>query len=279
MHTLSTEYYCGLPQELWNSIASEAEDLLVEEGIGNHLLGVYPAGNRIYGIESSSQGLICLYMDTVESILDPTYDPNKFKLLHLGNQLSPVWFVELHSWIRWILKLYENCCSQTWQDEKVKHWLHLIPCFGDALYQDTSIDKLISIIADYLIASREGLCRDPWHLCPYLKRPSVKEELEYVLYYRQHIIWRTYKVFEPNMNSDWNEVFDVEQSAKTTSNSLRRLDENIQCIIREGQIPSVFEYETYLKKLADIKPNHAGEENINTNSIIEETIKLYKAFV
>ena len=103
MLILNTEYYCGLPYELWEAIASEAEDLLVEENLGNHLLGVYPAGDRIYGIESSSQGLLCLYIDTIESILDPRLTQD-FKLhkYTIGNQNSPVYFVELHDWIRWI---------------------------------------------------------------------------------------------------------------------------------------------------------------------------------
>jgi hypothetical protein len=51
------DFYYGLPQEIWDALVLEAEDLLSEEQIGNHIVGLYPAGPRIFGIESASPGL------------------------------------------------------------------------------------------------------------------------------------------------------------------------------------------------------------------------------
>lgn len=133
-----SEYYYGLPQEVWDSLCMEAEDLLYSEGLGNHLVGLYPAGNRIYGIESSPPGLLCLYVDSVESILDPYYSPQIYEY-SIGNMMSPIIMVELRHWVQMLFRLGPNA---------------LIPCFHkDMVHQDNSIVPILEAARDALIAS------------------------------------------------------------------------------------------------------------------------------
>lgn len=283
MYIVSTEHYCGLPQELWDSLAAEAEDLLVEEELGNHILGVYPAGYRIYGIESSSQGLLCLYMDTVESLLDPIYNANKFKRMHIGNQLSPVWFIELHSWVKWILFLYGDVTSNKWQCDRVKDYLHLLPAFGDIVYQDTAIDKLMALIQDYIASCMEGHRNDPMSMCPALKEKEIVSAdtmFKYALYYRQNCLWRANRIFNPNMNSDWGDVCDLKTTITFADSLLFKLDDQFQKIIKTNQPAYDFSFYNYLNRLHMMVPSHSHSWNPKPREpISEEVIKLYKAFV
>jgi hypothetical protein len=122
------EYYYGLPQEVWDSLCIEAESLLYDEKLGNHLVGIYPAGERIYGIDSAPPGLLCLYVDSVESILDPFYQP-RIHQYSVGNMMSPIVMIDLYYWVQRITKSGAEGA---------------IPCFHKGMiHQDSSIDAVL----------------------------------------------------------------------------------------------------------------------------------------
>ena len=191
------EFYYGLPQMIWDDLCSKAEDLLQEEQLGNHLVGVYPAGNRIYGIESASPGLLCLYVDSVESILDPfsnyMFDEG-FKVYHVGESNSPIIMVDIFKWVHWLWS--RNC------DWKAACFLHAIPFGRHCIYQDSSI-------SDIMAAAYKAMKEIDFMLSVHLPCDKVTQDSIYpnpYLYYRTMTNLYNNHTFLPNINPEWDEV-------------------------------------------------------------------------
>jgi len=132
------EFYYGLPQMLWDNLCIEAEDLLREEELGTHLVAVYPAGNRIYGLESCPPGIFCLYVDTVEALINPLSNYHKqsgFKVFSVGNNSCPVIMADLFKWTQWI--------TSREIDWRSRAFLHAIPFGQHVIHEDPSISDIM----------------------------------------------------------------------------------------------------------------------------------------
>lgn len=287
MYSLSTTHYYGLPQEIWDDLIAKAEDLLIEEGIGQHLLAVYPAGDRIYGKESSSQGLFCLYMDTVESILDPRFHNKiKFHKINEGNQNSPIYFLEFHSWVKWLCAESRLSDIQGDHDKHYLKHLNIIPSFGDTIYQDQAIDKIISIVEDKIINTKIHLIDKPWSECPGAKKPTYDNLCNYAIYLRTQMIMKLHGRFMPNLNSNWGEVFKLYELHRIDSNlnltkELYNIDEKLQKMIKENKKElSMTELDRYIALLGPLlRINYSYINPPSLDELAKETIKLYKTFV
>lgn len=267
---MKDKYYSGLPQILWDNIMCKAEDLLVDECLGNHIVGMYPAGERIYGIESSSESIICLYIDTAESILDPaSINYTQFNDFSIENSNSRIIMIELHNWIRKILKIYSY---ESYEEYDQDTFFDLIPCYFDILFQDECIERLISLLQELLLSRKDVIYRGSF-LKNYIEQPLVE-----ALYHRTIYIWRKYSKFIPNINKEYGEVFSI----KNDFNDLFNDYENriISCAQTNKQIcPEIIKsYDQMLIKKIDELPferNFKNHERLNSE-IRKETIDLYK---
>ena len=250
MSPTNNEYYCGLPEILWDQLNLEAEDLFIEEEIGSHILGVYPAGSRIYGIESSSQGLFYLYVDTIESLINPNNKKNKrFKKYTVGNQNSPVYFMELYKWAEWLI--LEN--DPNWK----RNFFDLIPTYHDIVYQDNNIDSIIAAAQGLANNNIVKIASEPWPTCPGAQtKVSKRELLNYSLYLRTVVIQKTHRQFCPNINPEWDKVISLSNMGE----KLSQIDKQIITAVVNNTDIDYIDFNTYIDTLKQIISS-----NIETN--------------
>lgn len=200
-----SEFYYGLPQSIWDNLCCNAEDLLYEEGLGQHIVGIYPAGNRIFGEESHPPGLLCLYMDSVDSLIDPFNNYENSKTVHqfsVGNSLSPIMFVDIFKWIQWHYRMCATNSNSTYSPLR-DGFLHMIPFGRHTVYEDPSISPIIDAVAEFSI--KESYYPKPWNgYKPIVFGPAlpIKEE---IIFNRTEAIIASKKVFMPCVNRDWDE--------------------------------------------------------------------------
>lgn len=194
---LHSKSYLGLPNEIWNSLLSEVEDMLRDEEIGTHILGVYPSGSRIYGIESESPQFICIYIDTAELFLNPYYMRNRetgFTERTIKIDNSSVVFIELYSWIQWMI--FKDIFIS---NDRFLNMYDLIPCNHDIAYQDQSIDDLIDIVREF---TYQGMYLGIKNRL----EKSYNYNLRYALYIRTIYNLLNTGKFMPNINHDMGYV-------------------------------------------------------------------------
>ena len=206
--------YYGLPQIIWDDLCEKAEDLLQEENLGNHLVGIYPAGNRIYGLELASPGLLCLYVNSIEPMIDPLSDYHQdpelgFNVYHVGHSNSPIIMVDLWWWIRWMFSSTHSYLHR-WRFYSM---LHAIP-FGDhVLYEEESICGIMEACYKGLQETGFLACRQNLYTAQHTKNYTVSKKLydELVplryLYARAVGILQGTLALQPNINEEWDTVF------------------------------------------------------------------------
>jgi len=199
------EFYYGLPQMLWDNLCIEAEDLLREEQLGTHLVAVYPAGNRIYGLESCPPGIFCLYVDSVEALIDPLSNYHKqdgFKVFSVGDNCCPVIMVDLFKWTQWI--------TSRKIDWRSRAFLHAIPFGQHVIHEDSSIADIMDAChqamkdIDFIVKdiggsmrSHEYMLSAPTYVVP---NPFLHDRAMLNLFHKHK--------FMPNINPKWDKVVE-----------------------------------------------------------------------
>jgi hypothetical protein len=203
---MNSEYYCGLPQNQWDLLAEQAEEILRDQEYGQHILGLYPAGSRIYGIESSSPRLLCLYTDVVDSLINPASTNNSsiFRKEYVGDSNSAIYFIELYSWSK-LLRL--TCAGSS-----SNIILPIIPAVQDIFYEDESVSSIISAARDMFDVSS-----------PYLASNSKYKALQM----RALAIYRHKKVFSPCINKDLGHVVGLDELGIKIPEYILELDKKI----------------------------------------------------
>jgi len=267
---INSEFYYGLPQGQWDTLLTRAEDLLRDEDIGTHLVGLYPAGNRIYGIESEPPGIMCLYVDTVESLIDPYFKSNNetgFKVYKYGNSMSPIIFANLFDWSSWIIN---NSGNEGW---RAKNFLQVIPFGSDLIYQDDSIDDILDLTKKYLEQSKFSLpfARD--------KYQSMKN----MAFYRASLILADTGKFYPCMNPAWGKVFTLDSLSVSVPSNIKELDAKFRnWVLGRDREPSD------LEKSELISWFNGGRVGCTQNAVLnqelaaqigQEVSKLYRFFL
>lgn len=266
MYSVGTDFYLGLPMELWDNLILETEDLFSEEEIGTHILGIYTAGNRIYGIENQSQGLLCLYFDSIDSIIDPIPTKRVHKY-NIGNQNSPVWFVELREWVRWLLQDVYGLNKKLVRTSQQDNLFHLIPSMGDNLYEDISIRNIIYYVQEMNLIQEEAY---------YFPRSLNNNDRIYnLLSARTRILMQYKREFVPNINKEWGEILTFNCNLE---------DKFIDMIINNESIPEVIsEYNRFLNKFLiesklKMNSNYVDFNRLNyKQNLRKEIIKLYRS--
>jgi len=192
-----TEFYYGLPQKTWDNLCCKAEDLLYERKLGQHIVGLYPAGNRIFGDKSSPPELMCLYMDSVEPLIDPFsnyHDKDMVKCISFGKNSNSIIFVDFFKWVTWMIELSMYSVPVCWRRKKL---IHAIPFGRHIIHEDNSITSIIETIAEVSI------------------KGTYSANFQYVynkemLFLRAEAIIASKKVFMPCINKEWDEKLTLE---------------------------------------------------------------------
>lgn len=271
---LQSEFYQGLPSELWDSLINEVEEVLRAEEIGTHVLGIYPSGNRIFGIESSSPQLICLYLDTPEDILNPAIrremsNTKFFKTYTTNIDTSSIYFIEIHSWIQWITLRFSHS-----HPDRLRNLLDMIPCHEDIVYQDPSLDHLIEMTRDYL--SRGGLIADIGFKRSYSSHitfPSYEQLLEEALYLRTIYLYDKTNKFSPNVHKDWGTVISIPHKAPVV---VQGFDETLRESVMKNTRMNMDELQEYVHSIRSVIKLRTDPDERLAMEMGKEVVKLYK---
>jgi hypothetical protein len=123
---IKSEFYYGKPQSYWDDLLFQAEDLLREEELGVHLVGAYPIKPGDWGENDPSvPGITCLYIDSVESLINPCHSNKAYPFT-----CGPVRLIELY---KWAVALIDNTAGD--QDKNILS--------GDILHEDDGIAEIM----------------------------------------------------------------------------------------------------------------------------------------
>jgi hypothetical protein len=255
--------YQGLPQVNWDHMLNKAEDLLSEEEIGTHIVGIYPCGKRIYGLDSEGMDILCLYVDLPEKILDPLYNTHKVsKLSYRGSKYNQdkIWFYDFHFWIQDFISSYLNPSESQSIDI-------FIPVLHDILYESESISKIIS------------LCND---LIKKIGMINISGARKDIFYMRTLLLWNSIEVFIPNLNKDWGEVLNI----TTSEEALKSLDLRIRKMALENTRLDPIDQKLYHCLLQQELGKVSREKDMNYyipilekeyfDNLRKETVRFYK---
>ncbi len=205
-----SEFYYGLPESQWDPLLVAAEDLLRDEELGTHLVGMYPAGNRIYGLESESPGLFCLYIDSVEALINPNSPKREeFRTFTIGHSGSSILMMNLFDWAKWILNRPNSIsCSIP-----SLYFAYALPFGQDVIYQDDAICDILDIAKKLMHITKfrmiySGCSRD---------YPIIE-----ALHARTKMILSMTNHFYPCINPEWGKVYNI--STLGCSSNMVRLD-------------------------------------------------------
>ena len=205
-------FYLGIPDEEWNLHLFEAEELLTEDNIGTHILGIYPYGDRIYGDESSAPGLLCVYFDEPSRLLNPCNDDMGQRNLSIGRGCGPVWFISLYRWAQL------TCNLDLHQEEFYLNLCHIIPPMSAPLYEDPQLTVIMDLARDFLEASDWGELK---YMPPKPKWPPTK----IAAYLRAMLVLRNTSIFAPCINKNWcNNIIAIDNSWLRNPSSIQEYD-------------------------------------------------------
>jgi hypothetical protein len=214
---MNNHMFYGIPQIIWDNLCEKAEEILYEDSLGNHIVGIYPAGNRIYGIESQSPGLMCLYVDTVEPMIDPLSNYHQydgFRYYSIGNSSSPIVMVDLYKWVRWVFN------DKDILDWKTYSFLNLIPFGNHVIHEDESISEIMKQCYKGLKERNFIKYRDFNYFGDVGRCGPTGIYPSRYLYLRTCLMTNMSEYFNPNINPQWDIVQEFSQTNKTISQKI-----------------------------------------------------------
>jgi hypothetical protein len=255
--------YLGVSQEKWDQLCSTAENVMLDLEIGQHLVGVYPFGNRIYGLPDEPIGLLCICINDPHSLLDP-YNTQVKEPVYTSIEEGNIKFVELFSWIKWIINNNYNGSF----DRNLVEFIHVIPAMFDAQYEDLSISNITSLLKNYL--------QDKKYDSPYLMNPihftEYKKLVIHALYLRTRFILETKGIFAPCLNRNWDTVENIslDTNEQLIDNELVKNITNSEITISEQDLILYCNwFITHLNR-------ESGEQLFNILTALESAKKLGK---
>lgn len=191
--------YLGISNEEWIFMAEEAESILIEKEIGQHIIGLYPSGGRIFGDINATPEIICVYLDTPYRFLDP-FASNVIEGYHTTQNGHKILFCELFSWIKFL-----GTVTVATHNDMVRNFVHLIPIMLEAQYEDDQLSVIASAAGDYL--EKSG-----WDTPQVLtskeinKEASINDIITDACYLRARYILKTQEIFAPCINTNWDTI-------------------------------------------------------------------------
>jgi hypothetical protein len=130
---MNSKIYYGIDENTWNNLCFKAEDLLSEKDLGTHIVGLYP----VKGDRSGQACIFCLYIDSVESLLDPTQNISGPTVIEDNHHIIIMY--DLYAWVRHITN------RSLYPPERRKE----VP-FEDVIYENESISDIIHATKKYV---------------------------------------------------------------------------------------------------------------------------------
>jgi len=210
----SPEFYYGLPESQWDPLLVKAEDLLRDEGLGSHLVGIYPAGQMIYGVRSEYPDLFCLYIDSVDALINPAI-PSKddCHIFQVEDSQSKIVMMDLFRWAQWLSTQGSGRCSIP-----TTYLAHALPLGQDIFHQDESLcdildaAKALMTLTKFFIHGAPGCIRE---------QDNPMAELGY---YRTQMILTLTGKFYPSMDPEFGKVFNLASLSGGASQRMIDLD-------------------------------------------------------
>jgi hypothetical protein len=134
---MKSKLYHGIPEDTWDSLLFKAEDLLRDNKLGNHIVGIYPIGSiKHKGIDPDrAPGIFCLYIDSVEFLLDPTTEKHGLDTFQTPH--GYILMMELYEWV-------ENMFSCKSYTRLFDMPIPLMPFQLDVIHEDESIGPVMA---------------------------------------------------------------------------------------------------------------------------------------
>lgn len=226
--------YLGVHEDEWNSLKTEAEDLLYETTDGQHILGLYPFGERILGFENAAPGILCLYLRSPLDLLDPSKTPGPAIRQSIGIGCGPILYIDIFYWVATL--------GQRVRGSQGDPFVHIIPCRHDVLWQSPGIEKILGAADSYL-----GLAP------PILPGPGsvYLEGKSRAAMQRTRLLMHITDSFNPCINPDWEPPMTLPNSLNY-SEDIKELD---LALINKQELSSE-QYSIYItwtyKKLLEI---------------------------
>lgn len=245
---MQTEYL-GIPLDYWQSLCDEAEGLMIEENIGQYILGIYPSGNRLFGLEHAPAELFCLYIDSTDKILDPFAETKSKRVIDSRNASCTFVFREFWEWI-----------------SEIKHniqFSHYIVGFSKSFYQEESVDPIILSIQNFLLNNKIQ-----YRSC------NIWEE-------RAVFIFNKTEIFSPNINPKFGNVINTaelhnKEELKETTDF--EIESNLIKRHLNGEYPR-FKDSLKLISLYHFLTKKSETYDSDLNQISEQTIKFFKSLI
>lgn len=220
--------YLGVQQEEWDLLLSQMEETFLDLGLGTHILAVYPFGDRLYGLEDSPPGLLCLYCDEAATLLDPTIQEQSSnrKVLTLSNSGSTATYISLFSW-----------CKSLADPDLTDYYsrVHIIPTDMEPLFEDQVITGIMQLARIFL--QEHGWCFRNIRRNPKGTDSTPKELIEPLITRSDLILLKT-NHYIPGTNSFWSQPRIALRSLKL-ENILSPTTLAIDDQILEGNLASI----------------------------------------
>lgn len=244
--------YLGIPQEEWDSLAAQAEDVMLAKGYGQHILGTYPAGPRIFGSTKVEPRLLVIIVD------EPSRHFNPFTCDRAPVTEGPLYFMDLHEWVRSLE------CGVHDLDEPSCGFPHAIPILGPPHYEDPQLTEITHLAQTYLQARNWDCALDLpciWTAAPYLRT--------------RYILGATGQ-FIPCLNRNWD---TVEPMPNLPEEHSQADDALVQCISSEQELSDnqkreISLYCSWLRKRL-IKQRHWKEAKEEEQQLGEAVKRFY----
>lgn len=257
MDTTQPKLYCGIHEDTWNNLLLKAEDLLRDEGLGAHLVGIYPAGTRIYGTRPGVEGLMCLYVDAVDSLINPLARHKKCKVFDADDDGQQIIMFNLFWWVNWIL--------EGPSDWKTRQFMHAIP-FGDVIDQDESVSDIIDTARKFLTTKRFASAIFNEAPAPYN-----------ILAKRTQLILSATSKFMPCVNPDYAKVFPLDHFS--APDRIKKLDRKVSDILIAGGYPKqdqLEELDLWYRDMTHFFESQAAYQRGVAEKLAELTERLYR---
>jgi hypothetical protein len=244
--------YLGLSIDEWSVLADSAEESFTEKNIGQYVLGLYPIGDRLFGLQVKPR-ILCLYLDDPVKRLDPLKIQSDYSV-YFQTQNEQFVFLSFFEWLRTTVL---DPASFFPPGNTIDM---LAPYEGEAIYENDAISEIIAFARTYLIAKKYNL-------------HAIDDQNEIILN-SQYEITRTClgcrclllllmtEEFLPGINYDWGEVYLLEEERgplgewrikNIFKDLLRKEIINLDVKLLSGEIITIREAKEYIRALSVAK--------------------------
>jgi len=201
-----SQYFHGIPQLYWDLLCQEAEDLFYDEEIGEIILGIYPVGDRVFGLETGNEELMVLYTDSPNKLLGPLchFQSKDHVVYKVGDLNKTVVFVNIFNFVSRLIQGKET-------RREIFGLLYKMPSLS-VLYEEESVSDIMHALNEYLnFIMKTKYFTNTYNNCIDIYDLSVKHKF---LNMRARALFRVNGVFCPNINPDFGHVEKFDEIPK-----------------------------------------------------------------